>query len=366
MDMELKPQESPPDTRPVPVYVLPYADRDDEISLVDLWRMVVARKHLFLLSVVAALVLASVYIFLAEPLYRAEAHLLPPQQKDIQGLMIDYGGEEGVAIKQYTPDIVYKTFLNNLKSKGLRREFFDAHDLADYYLAGKSQADANIDAIFNTKFNDKLRVQTDKQDASFVITSFSDSDPEFAAQRLNQFIAFANERAVQQLFNDVNAAIRAEIERVRYQLASKLKLAAQRRKDEIIRLQEALRVASALGIESADNLPVTADKEQAPLYMRGTKALEAGIAVLESRKSDEPFTSGLRDLQEKRAFLEGLSINRENLSAVTLDAAARAPYRVEKPRKKLIFALAGVLGLSIGIFLVFIVEFRPRERSHPE
>jgi len=128
---------SPPDTRPVPVYVLPYADRDDEISLIDLWRVIMARKAIILLSLLVAIVLVSVYAFLAEPFYRAEAHLLPPQQQDIQGLMIDYRGKEGVEIKQYTPDLVYKAFQKNLKSKGSRREFFDAHDLIDYYLAGK-------------------------------------------------------------------------------------------------------------------------------------------------------------------------------------------------------------------------------------
>lgn len=85
--MESKPQENLPDKRPLPVYVLPCADQDDEISLIDLWRVIVARRTLILLSVLAALVLASVYLFLAGPLYRAEAHLLP-QQQDIQALMI--------------------------------------------------------------------------------------------------------------------------------------------------------------------------------------------------------------------------------------------------------------------------------------
>jgi len=100
--------------------------------------------------------------------------------------------------------------------------------------------------------------------------------------------------------------------------------------------------------------------------MRGAKALEAEIAVLESRKSDEPFIAGLRDLQEKRIFLEGLLINRDKLSAVTIDAAARTPYRAEKPRKKLMVILAGMLGLMVGIFLVFVAEIwsKVREKSN--
>jgi len=369
MDSESRLQGSSSNDRPVPVCVVPYGDRDDEISLVDMWRVFVARKVLVLLSLLVAIILASVYIFLAEPLYRAEAHLLPPQQKDIQSLMIDFRSKEELEMNRYTPDIVYKAFLKNLKSKGLRREFFDAHDLTGYYFADKPHTGADIDRIFDKKFDGNLRVQADKQDASYVVVSFGDPNPGLASQRLNQFIAFANERTVQQLLNNVNAAIWAEIERVRYQLASKLKLAAQRRHDRILGLQEALSVARALGIESSGSFSMAQDKEKAaigintaqiPLYMRGTKALEAEIAMLESRDSDEPFISGLRDLQEKRILLEGILIDRNKLAAVTIDTAARIPYQAEKPKGKLIFMFAAVFGVMAGIFLVFIAEFRSK------
>ena len=109
--MESKPQENQPDTRPVPVYVLPCTDQDDEISLIDLWRVIASRRKLILISVLAALVLASVYLFLAEPLYRAEAHLLPPQQQDIQELMID-SKNTGAA----TPDRIYVFMLSENES----------------------------------------------------------------------------------------------------------------------------------------------------------------------------------------------------------------------------------------------------------
>lgn len=369
MDVELKSQENLLDTHPVAVYMLPYSDRCDEISLIDLWRVIAARKVLIFASLLVAIVLAVTYAFLAEPLYRAEAYLLPPQSSDIQGLMIDYRGEEGFEIKRYTPDIVYNAFLRNFNSKGLRREFFDAHDLANYYSAGESHTDADIDAIFDTRFSDNLQVQAGKQDVSLMIASFRDPGPELAAQRINQFIAFASERTAHQLFNDVGVMIQAEIEQVRHQLDRKLKLAAQRRRDQILNLREALRLAKALGVESADSLPLVPKKDKAaievntaevPLYMRGTKALEVEIAVLESRKSDEPFIEGLRDLQEKLSFLEGLSIDRDKLSVVTIDAAARVPYQAEKPKKRLIVMLAAVLGLITGIFLVFIAEFRSK------
>jgi len=84
--------------------------------------------------------------------------------------------------------------------------------------------------------------------------------------------------------------------------------------------------------------------------------------MLKSRQSDESFVAGLRDLQEKQAYLEGLSIDRGKLNAVTLDSSATIPYRVEKPRKASIAVLAAVLGIMTGIFLVFVAEFLSKAR----
>ncbi len=372
MDPELKLQGRLTGDCPVPVCVVSYADQNDEISLIDLWRTIAARKMLVILSVLVAMVLAYVYVSLAEPLYRAEANVLPPQQQDIQGLMINYLETENLNIERYTPDLVYQSFLRNLKSKGLRREYFDANGLVAHYLGDHLDKEANIDRIFDKKFSGSLKVEINRQDASFVVISLTDWDPVFAANWLNQFIEFANTRTVRQLINNINAAVQSEIKWVRYQLESKLKLAVQRRQDRITNLREALRVANRLGIKSTSSFPVIEAREkaaievntaQSPLYMRGTKALEAEIAVLESRKSDEPFIAGLRDLQEKKAFLESLSISGDNLSAVTVDTTARIPYSYENPGEKLVFILAAIFGLMIGIFLVFVAEFWSKARK---
>ena len=368
-DMESRPLESSSDANPIPVYIAPYQDRGDEVSLIDLWRVIAKRKGIILLCFLASVMLAAVYIVFSEPLYKANAYLLPPQQKTIQALLIDYRGLEGIDVDRYTPESVYSAFLNNLQSQGARREFFENHDLITHYAAGESIEDVDVDHVFNKKFNERFKVQVGQKDVSFVPVSFIDNTPALAAQWLNEFIEYANKRTVNQLFSDVNSAIKSEIGKVRFQLDSKLKLAEQRRLDTIVTLKEALHVAEALGIEDAGTFAEMAKKTksglvvntaQAPLYTRGTKALETEISVLEARKSDEPFITGFRDLQEKRAFLEGVFIDLDTLSAVTVDVAARTPSRAEKPRKGLVIALAAVFGMLIGLFAAFVAEFFSR------
>ena len=354
-------------TRSIPVYITPAMEESDEISLVDLWRVIARRKAIILGSLILSMLLAFAYLFFAEPMYKANTYLLPPQQLNIQGLLIDYRGVgERIDVNRYTQETVYGAFLDNLKSQGVRREFFDNHELIKHYAAGESAKDINADRIFEKLFNNRLQVQVNKQNTYFVTVSFSDSDPILAAQWLNQFVVFVNKQTVNQLFSDVGSAIQSEIGKARFQLDSKLKLAERRRLDTIIALKEALSVAKALGIQDNSTFPRMAGKNQLglvvntahlPLYMRGTKALKTEISVLETRKSDEPFISGFRDLQERRAFLEGLSIDADALSAVTIDMVAKTPYRAESPRKLPLVFIAAVLGFIIGIFLVFVAEF---------
>ncbi len=368
--MQSKQPTSHPDARAVPVYMLPYPDRGAEINLLDLWRVIVARKSLILISLLVAIVLGMAYAFLAQPYYRTETFLLPPRPQDIRELT---NVTEILGMEQYTPDRVYQVVLQNLNSRNLRRKFFDIQNLSRQYLDGKSHGENDIDRVFDEKFNDNMRLRRHNQNAASAVVSFGGADPEWTAQRLNQFIVFINQFTVGQLVDDVHSAVEAEIKKVRYQLDSKLKLAVQRRHDEILQLQEALRIARALGIHESRSFAVPAGNNEVsikvntalgPLYMRGTKALEAQIAVLESRKSDEPFVDGLSELKQKRTFLENLSVDRGNLSAVTVDSAAKIPYRVERPRKKLIVILAAVLGLLVGFLLLLVAEIRVKARVH--
>ena len=235
--MESRPLENSSDLQPIPVYIAPYEERGDEISLIDLSRVIAKRKGIILLSFPASMMLAVIYIFFAEPVYKANAYVLPPQQKNIQGLLIDYRDIEGIDVDRYTPESVYSAFLDNLKSQGARREFFDNHELIKHYAAGESAKGINADRIFEKLFNERLKVQIDKQNTSFVTVSYSDSDAELAAQWTNQIIDFVNKSTVNQLFSDVDSAIQSEIGKARFQLDSKLKFAERRSLDEIIALK---------------------------------------------------------------------------------------------------------------------------------
>jgi len=369
--------EQSPELRPMPVYLAGSQSKNDEASLADFWRLITRHKGLALLGFSATLLLAVIYLFNAEPVYKATAHLLPPQQQDFQGLLIEGSGlfdvDFDAAAEGYRSKTIFNGFLDNLGSKGLRREFFDKYKLINHYVAAEDKKNVNKDQIFDAIFNRRLQVSGSKNSTSSAIVSFSDSDPKLAAHWVNQFIDFTNKRTVLQLFNDVNSVLQAEKDQVRDKLASKLKLAEQRRLDTITTMKEALHVAGVLGLVDSSMFPKMTDKSpaglavntaQVPLYMRGTEALKTEISVLESRKSDEPFIDGYRDLEERLAFLDSISIKPASLSAVTIDDPARIPYRLEKPNKKVIAFFGIIFGIIVGVIMALSAEFLssvPRE-----
>ena len=104
-----------------------------------------------------------------------------------------------------------------------------------------------------------------------------------------------------------------------------------------------------------------------PLYYLGIEALTAEISILQNRKSDDPFISGLRDLQERLALLRSIKISEKGMHAVTIDQDAYPPKTRIKPNRRLIVSLSTVVGLFLGICLVFFVSFVQKQmETHSE
>jgi len=334
--------------------------REEEISPIELGRIMLRHKGMIVAGLLICLLPASLYLLIANPVFRATVYLLPPPQTSIQGLIVTI---DNLGTQKYTPEAVYTAFLEKLKSPGLRREFFTENKLVDHYLSDTPSESANLDSVFSERFNSKIHVRVDGKDPAFVSVSFSDSDSDFAARSLNQLIGLADRRTVDQLVDDVNATVKSQITAIQHQISVKRVMAETTKRDTIAKLREARSIAGALGIEDGSTFPMLAgtantrlaiNTTQLPLYMRGVKALDTEITALKSRESIDPFIDGLRELQERLALLKAVSINRDSLAAVTVDDAARPPYRPVSPRYALVILLAVVAGLMLGIVLVFI------------
>ena len=199
-------------------------------------------------------------------------------------------------------------------------------------------------------------------------------DPEYAANLVNDYISFFDTETILALSAAARNSLAGQIRDIEYTIGSKRQMAKQRREDTILRYEEAAEIAGKLGVRDrvdttnvVQNNQLNISTSSTPLYYRGYRALNVEIKILKNRKSDDPLISGLRDLQEKLALLHSIKIEAEGMHAVTVDQAAYPPKNRIKPNRRLIVSLGTVVGLFLGIFLVFFVSFVQKQKeTHSE
>lgn len=328
----------------------PYALDKDEIDLSELWQKLVAGKWMIAATTAVATLTAVAYTQWVTPTYKASTYLLPPLVQDIQEL-----NQKELNQKEYSAGVVFSRYLENVQSRKWRQIFFDQQALLAFYAQGQSQFDAF--EVFEKNFNQKLIVEkpakTDTKPYTELSFELKEKNPALSAEYLNAFVAFVEQQTKAELLAEVEFEISNQTKLINEQIASKKELAEQRRNDRIKQLEESLIIAQQLGIEQQTQL-LQSDNKLYMDYNRGARAIKAELSVLKARESDEPFIEGIRNLQERIAYLNNLVIHPENISVVRVDQVAEVPYQPLKPKTNLIIAVALVLGLMLGVFGVLV------------
>ena len=359
-------------------YAAPYPQQfeDDTIDLYELWITLWNKKLLVIAVTVIAALGSVVYALQQPPIYKAEALLLPPKAKDVQSLNVQ--GMQGVqGVQGVTAAGAFAAFKNNLSSRSLQKKFIDEQGLMDILAPGRTPETRDIEIL--ESFAKMIKIEyveraLENEKGLSVSVSMESDDPEFAANLVNDYISFFDTETILALSAAARNSLAGQIRDIEYTIASKRQMAKQRREDTILRFEEAAAIAGKLGVRDrvdttnvVQNNQLNISKSSTPLYYRGYRALNAEINILKNRKSDDPFINGLRDLQEKLALLHSIKIEAEGMHAVTVDQAAYPPKNRIKPNRRLIVSLGTVVGLFLGIFLVFFVSFVQKQKeTHSE
>ena len=328
-----------------PAY-MPEYQPEDEIDLFELWSILWQQKILIVVITLLTMMIAVGYLINTRPVYKAEVFFLPPLQQDIQALNLQ-GMQENTVLS------VYEQFLNNVQSRQLRHQFYDKHNLLDWYTKGRDVEALKKQMIFEKKFYEKLKLNLSKTgDKSFVSLSFELNDPAKSAEWLNKYVDVVTSKTTQQLIQGPDVELKRKKINISNKIASKRKIARDRRLDRIVHLQEAFEIAQAADVVNSQ-VNQAANKLNM-MYMRGTKAISREILILNTRKSDDPFIRGLNDLKQELDYLERVKIDEETIHPVRIDQRAVVPATPIKPKKTLVMTIAIVLGGMLGVFSAFI------------
>lgn len=349
-----------------------YTPMNDEIDLLDIWRVFVGQKWL-ILGITALCTTLSIGVALLLPReYRAEVILMPPQAETIEKLNVSimgYGDEnsDGYFFK-IEPQMLYQELIENFQSNQLQRQFFNENGLGR--LLSKKDDKRSEDVIFEEEFSKKLAVtgiNKNKGKREFVTISLEGANPEQIADWLNSFVQLIDQKTIMAQ----TQAFSIKVERAKDSLLKRIQslraTEQSRRLDTIARLEEAAVVAEKLGLIEGldhpeifheqvkmDGMNLSFSLQEMPLYLRGSRALQAEMDVLKQRKGDDPFIPELRSLQEEYNFLSSVRQDVENIHAMRLDRAAVADERPIKPKRKLIVVLGFVLGFLFAVVVAFV------------
>ncbi|MBU0731215.1 MAG: hypothetical protein KKA70_15900 [Proteobacteria bacterium] len=335
---------------------LPMQIMDDEISLIEILRILLNQK-VIIFAITLAFIGVSVALALILPReYQTDILLLPPSHQDVSALNI-------LGVVSRDRDKVYIDTINNLYSQSMRKYFYTEKNIRT--LLGAEQND-DPEIIYNAIFNTKLSIEKSgkgKHPNSYTVT-FAGQNKEQIADVLNDFIDGLNTYTV----NEYQLEDMKSIENMKSELIKKIELernfAEKLRSDRISLLKEAFVIAEKLDIIEAqfsyDKKAETANKpgvavmiSEIPLYLLGVKALKAEIESLEARKNDDPFTAGLLEKKKELAQLNQIQLDYSTASTVKVDRIA-LPARVPvKPQRKLIVILGAICGMFVGVFSAF-------------
>ncbi|WP_157898408.1 GNVR domain-containing protein [Acidovorax carolinensis] len=272
------------------------------------------------------------------------------------------GGYFSSLLEQYTPDQVFAYFLRRLLTDEAKQRFFQ-----EIYLPAQDRAPDNAaarQALYQHMSQKVLTVTPPppKKGRDLYSVRIEAPSGEKAADWTNNFLNQVAEDATRSLFNDAEKAIALQMQNTERDLEEKLRITEQTRNDRQAQLTEALQVALAVGIRDPQMTSAQPPRQDgvasvidgSRLYARGSKSLQAELAVLKNRKDDAPFVDGLRAAQSQLRLLSELKTAEKKFKIFHIDGQVIAPEKPFAPKKSIILALGLFMGLCLGVLTALV------------
>ncbi len=363
---------------------------EDEIDLYELWLVMKKRKKVILGTFLIITVLTAIVSFLLTPVYRSTASVIPVSNTQSPlGNLAGLAALAGLSIGQTDES---QKVIAVLKSRTIKENIIKKLNLINVLLEEIPEDREPLNVAIE-ELDDITSIDQDKK-TGVIHISVDFKDPILAAKIANAYVdelqKILNEKALtvakmnrifleKRLKEEEEKLKKYQIEMAKFQKKTRLIEPKQQLKGTMelyaqllirkITLQIRLReLQSAL---SENNPKIEMIKEQ-------LKAIDTQLNKLENKGKESAFPSItdvpeklteyvdlLRKLKTSEAIYETLlkayeqakfEEAKENLYVQVIDEAF-VPDIPEKPKKKLMVAVAAVSSLFLGIFLAFFLEW---------
>lgn len=344
---------------------------DDEVNLLEYWRVIWKRRWLILAMFSAAVSVALMVSLQLPKIYIARAVALPSKSQEIPGM----------------PELTGKTLVSLLKSRSIADRL-----VKEYHLVKVYQAETPEDArrILENNTNAKLS----RENALEV--EVEAKDPALAAQLANSYIdalAQSTQAMIVEKAAQWRRSLEARLSTLEREIAPSeepgVYAAGAQAKDvsqggaqdgDHAVAPEASGTVRSMGDERSRVEKSSVDMWLQIEYLRGKLSSVLGEGNAHAR--DNPaiqlaMRRGLDHLRQSAQSVRKLEeymhlvgeldtakgLELQPMPVLTVVDPATAPVRPSKPRIALNVAIAGVLGLLAAIFLAFFLEYLQRVRQ---
>lgn len=363
-------------------------NHNDEIDLLDVFRLLWAKKWWIILTTLVCTALAAAYAFTAKEQWTSKAEILKPTLVDIKdyySLQEQYALASGGEVK--LDDVINHVFTaftdlafsKDEQAKAISQSHYFA-DLVKSQNADKTQSAVLLNNLVTKGFKLSRPDPKLNKTPSQLSTSFSAETAQAAQETLTKVITDVNAQSEILLRTILTANIEQKIQSLDYQIETIKQQQSSADAIQLANLEKAFSIAKNAGIEdyskgfnlssngtlslalsdSKDPLKGPKLSDGSYLFMLGSKYLQAQIDVLKQKNVIYP--PRYYTLVEQANTLKKLLPQAEQVKLQTYRYLSSPDYPTEKdkPKKALILIIGAFIGVILGALIVIISNFFKR------
>ncbi|MFS7308258.1 LPS O-antigen chain length determinant protein WzzB [Rahnella inusitata] len=297
----------------------------DEIDLMDLVVQLWRGKWMVLSFAVIAIIIAIIYIFVAKQKWTSEAIVTYPDS----GQIANYNNAMSVLYGQNpanAPTVI-----------DVQQRFFGRFD------ASLSALSEQLD---NQEIPEKLTIVPAVKDQPVPLKiSYTAATAGEAQKTLTTYIQQINKRSVTELDNDLQISINSKIEDLKEDLATKVKVAQEKKDKRLEILNQALVVAQQSNIKNTVVQQAETLSEDT-LFVLGSDALTSIIKNEATRPL--PLDEAYYNARQTLLSMSALKSKPDSTYSLRYVMKPNLPIHRDSPKKGVILVLATLIGLILG------------------
>lgn len=361
------------------------SQRNDEIDLIELFRVLWKKKVWIVLSAFVCTLVAGVYAFTAKEQWTSTAIVVAPRSTDLGSLLparAEYARiiGDGDFSAEKLSDSLYGQFKHFLLSNDLKRQFLEQSEWVKNYTKEMTEdqkrkyIEETVSKYLIVHEVDPKKKDLTELDKIGLKLTFSAETPKDAQLVLGQYVEFINQYLLNQTNQEFKLGFNLRLDALKFAKEQIEESLTETKTVQVENLTNALNIAKKAGIKdfsrgNNNNISVPeymlgdarlniSDSKLADgtyLFMLGEKYLQAQLDIAKNNPVVYPtnYYSTERQLSKLTKLAPQLD-SVENVKAYYYLSSPDYPVVKDKPKKALILAIGFIIGMVLSTFVILL------------